>query len=130
MKMGAPRIGIGLVDVRDLAQAHLAAGYLAEAEGRHIISAHNSDFLAMAEALQPEFGEDYGLPKRAMPKWLVWLAGPGQGISRKFVSGNVNVPWKANNAKGKRALGVSYRPLKDSMVDMMDKMIADGAFGY
>lgn len=128
MKMGAPKIGIGLVDVRDLTQAHLAAGFLPEAHGRNIISAHNSDFLAMAEALQEDFGDDYALPKRAMPKWLVWLAGPSQGISRKFVKRNVNVPWRADNSKGERELGVSYRPLKESMVDMMSKMIADGAF--
>lgn len=126
MKMGAPRIGIGLVDVRDLARAHLAAGFVPEAHGRNIISGHNADFLMMAYALQAEFGDDYALPKRAMPKWLVWLAGPSQGISRKFVTRNVNVPWKADNAKGVKELGVSYRPLKESMVDMMRKMIADG----
>ncbi|TCL00392.1 dihydroflavonol-4-reductase [Shimia isoporae] len=128
MKMGAPRFGIGAVDVRDLAQAHLAAAYVEDAEGRHIVSAHNTDFLSMAEALEGRFGADYPLPKRAMPKWLVWLAGPSQGISRKTVTRNVNVAWKADNTKGKLALGLSYRPLKESMEDMMAKMVADGAF--
>jgi len=42
MKMGAPKMGVGIIDVRDLAEAHYKAGYTPEAEGRHIISAHNS----------------------------------------------------------------------------------------
>lgn len=128
MKMGAPRFCFGVVDVRDLAQAHLAAAYVAEAEGRHIISGYDTDFLEMAQALLPRFGADYPLPKRAMPKWLVWLVGPLQGISRKVVARNVNVPWRADNTKGKAALQARYRPMQDSMEDMMAKMIDDGWF--
>ncbi|KPA23633.1 short chain dehydrogenase [Shimia sp. SK013] len=129
MKRGAPRIGIGVVDVRDLARAHLAAAFVLQAEGRHIISGYDTDFLEMGQALMARFGTEYALPKRAMPKWLVWLAGPSQGISRKFVAGNVNVVWRADNSKGKAALGVQYRPMQESMEDMMAKMIEDGAFG-
>ena len=128
MKMGAPRFGFGAVDVRDLAQAHLAAAYIPQAEGRNIISAHNTDFLQLAEVLAARYGAAYPLPKRAMPKWLVWLAGPSQGISRKTVSRNVNVPWRADNSKGIRELGMTYRPLAESMEDMLEKMAADGAF--
>lgn len=34
-KSGAPRLGSGFVDIRDFAEAHLAAAYLPQAEGRH-----------------------------------------------------------------------------------------------
>ncbi|MBO9395785.1 NAD-dependent epimerase/dehydratase family protein [Shimia sp. R9_2] len=128
MKSGAPRYGMGVVDVRDVAQAHLAAAYLEEAEGRHIVSAQSADFFEMAEALRPRFGKDYALPTRVAPKWLVWLLGPSMDMPRKMVSRNVNVRWKADNSKSKRALGMTYRPMRESLEDMMDKMISDGAF--
>ena len=53
MKMGAPRAGFGVVDVRDLAQAHLAAAFTPGAEGRHIVSGHNTDLLALGQSLLP-----------------------------------------------------------------------------
>lgn len=128
MKTGAPRFAFGAVDVRDLSQAHIAAAFTPEANGRNIISGHNTDMLEMALTLQDRFGADYPLPKRAAPKWLVWLIGPLSGISRKTVSLNVNHPWKADNSKGRKELGVTYRPLQTSMQDMFQSMIEDGAF--
>ncbi|WP_299350976.1 NAD-dependent epimerase/dehydratase family protein [uncultured Shimia sp.] len=128
MKAGAPRFGIGAVDVRDLAEAHIAAAFMPEANGRNIISAQNTNLLEMGLALQDKYGADYPLPKRALPKWLVWLVGPFSGISRTTVTRNVNVEWKADNSKGRRELGLEYRPLKATMEDMFDQMIKDGVF--
>lgn len=128
VKAGAPRVGMGMVDVRDSAQAHIAAAFVPQASGRNIISGHNGDLLELGLVLQDKYGTDYPLPKRAMPKWLIWLAGPFTGISRKFVTRNVNVEWKADNSKGRRELGVTYRPLQETMEDMFAQMIASGAF--
>jgi len=129
MKSGAPRMGFGVIDVRDLAQAHLAAGFLPEAAGRHIISAHECDVFELSQELKGKFG-DYPLPARALPKWLVWLVGPlaGGGITRTYVARNVNVPFRADNSKGKRELGLSYRPLRNSMEEMFQQMIDAGQF--
>ncbi len=128
LKFGAPRLGIGMIDVRDLAQAHLAAAYLPEASGRNIVSAYESDLLELTLCLQERFGKDYPLPRRALPKWLLWLVGPSQGFSRKFVSRNVNVPWRADNSKAVRELGLTYRPMKQTMEDMFAQMATAGAF--
>ena len=127
-KFCAPRLGIGMIDVRDLAQAHLAAAYLPEASGRNIVSAYESDLLELTLCLQERFGKDYPLPRRALPKWLLWLVGPSQGFSRKFVSRNVNVPWRADNSKAVRELGLTYRPMKQTMEDMFAQMASAGAF--
>ena len=130
MKAGAPKWGFGTVDVRDLAQAHLAAAFVPEAQGRHIISAHETSLFDMSQTLCPKYEATYPLPKRALPKWLVWLAGPmaGGGITRKIVARNVNVPFRADNSKGKTELGLSYRPLQVSMEDMFQQMIDAGQF--
>ena len=125
LKMGAPRWGFGMVDVRDLANAHLAAAFLPEAKGRHIVNGHNTDMFEMAQALIPKYGKEYPIPKRVMPKWLMWLIGPlaGGGMTRKIVSLNIDVPWRGDNSKSIRELGMSYRPMKDSMNDMFQQLI-------
>lgn len=129
MKMGAPRVGLGAVDVRDVARAHAAAGYLPGAQGRHIVSGHNTDLLEMGRALLERYGDDYPIPRRALPKWLVWLVGPATaGISRRFVTRNVNVPWAADNSKSRQELGMQYRSLQESMEDMFAQMIEAGFF--
>ena len=128
MKAGAPRMGFGVVDVRDLAEAHYRAGFLPEAAGRHIISGHNTDLLEMAATLVPKFGDAYAIPRKALPKWLLWLVGPmmDKTMTRKIISQNVNLPWKADNRKSIRELGMSYRPLEESMVDFVQQMVDNG----
>jgi len=130
MKSGAPRYGMGAVDVRDLAYAQVAAAYLPEASGRHIISGHDTDFFEMAQNLIPKYGDQYPLPRKAMSKWLVWLFAPmvNKAMTRKIVSLNVNVPWKADNSKSIRELGVSYRPLEETMNDMFQQLIDNEVF--
>ncbi len=126
MKAGAPRAGLGVVDVRDLAQAHLAAAFVPGAEGRHIVSGHNTDLLAVGQSLLPRFGDRFALPRRALPKWLVWLVAPLSGLTRKFVARNVNHVWRADNSKSRKALGMTYRPLQESMQDMFGQMVEAG----
>ena len=128
MKSGAPRMGFGAVDVRDLAEAHFRAAFTPEAKGRYIISAHDTDLFAMAQALIDQYGDRYPIPRRAMPKWLVWLVAPvvNKALTRKIVSLNINVPWKGANGKSRRELGMQYRSLKESMNDFFQQMIDSG----
>jgi len=129
-KSGVPFMGMGAVDVRDLAQAHLAAAFRPAAKGRHIVSGHDTDFPALARTLLPKYGDDYPIARRVMPKWLVWLVGPmvNKALSRKVVSRNVGLPWKADNSKSIRELGVTYRPLEESMNDFFQQLVDTGAF--
>lgn len=128
MKAGAPRLGMGVVDVREVALAHVQAGFTPTAKGRYIVSGHNTDFFAMAQTLQAQFGKDYPLPTRALPKWLVWLVGPiaDKSLSRSMVSRNVGVPWRADNRKSQTELGVKYRPLAESMNDFFQQLVDAG----
>ena len=118
------------VDVRDVATAHLTAAFLPSATGRYIVSGHDSSFSDLAKILRDHFGDAYPFPKRTMPKWVVWLAGPlvDKAMTRKIISLNVNVPWKADNSKSIRELGVSYRPMEESLNDMFQQMVDNGVF--
>ncbi|MEN0072475.1 MAG: NAD-dependent epimerase/dehydratase family protein [Propionicimonas sp.] len=126
MRFGAPRLGIGAVDVRDVARAHLAAAYLPDAEGRHIVSAHDTDIFVMAQALIPRFSATHPIPTSAVPRPLVWLAAPSLGLTRTYVARNVDHVWRADATKSRRALGMRYRPLQESMEDMFGQVIAQG----
>jgi nucleoside-diphosphate-sugar epimerase len=127
LKFGAPRMGIGVVDVRDGAEAHFRAGFTPEAKGRYITSAHETDLLQMAESLLPKY-KKYSLPKQAIPKWLLLLVGPmvNKLFTKRFVRNNVNIPWKADNSKIKKDLGISFRPLKETMQDSFEALIEAG----
>ncbi len=128
MKMGAPKLGAGLVDVRDVADAHFLAGYTPAASGRYITSAHNTNFLEMGTVLLPKYGDKFPLPKKALPKWLLMLVGPmvNKLFTRRFIRNNVNIAWNADNSKIKKELGITFRPMKETMEDSFQVLIDEG----
>ncbi|NME72124.1 NAD-dependent epimerase/dehydratase family protein [Flammeovirga aprica] len=128
MKMGAPGLHIGIVDVRDLATAHFNAGFTPEAEGRHIISNESYTILQMADFLREKYGNAFPLPKNELPKWLVWLVGPMQGIPRKMVAKNFGYKWLVDNTKSKEKLGMKYRNASTTLNDFFGQLVDNGVF--
>lgn len=126
MKTGVPDFSIGVVDVRDVAEAHFAAGFIPGAEGRHIISAENTDFMTLSTFLQKRYGSAYPFPKKILPKFLIWLIAPAAGFKRKMIWLNVGYPWRVDNSKSKKELGIKYRPVEVSIVEMFQQMIDKG----
>ena len=131
LKSGVPRYGFGVVDVRDLAEAHYRAGFTPEAKGRYIVSGHDSDLADLASILREELGDRYPIPTRTLPKWLLWLVGPmvDKSLTRKVVRRNVGLPFRADNTKGVRDLGLTYRPLRETVVEMFLQMADHDVFG-
>jgi dihydroflavonol-4-reductase len=119
-----PNMGMGMVDVRDVAAAHIAAAYLPEASGRHVLSGHNSSLLTMARLLSPKF-PDYPVPTRAVPKPLLWLLAPylPGGMSRRYVWNNINVEASFDHTKSVTQLGIQYRPLDETGADMFQQLV-------
>ena len=130
MKSGVPAIQIGTVDVRDVADAHIRGAFLDDASGRHIVFKDVVSFLDLALMLSDKFDADYSLPKKELPKWLVWLIGPlvDKTFSRKMISRNFGHPWRGDNSKSVSALGLSYNSLKSSMEEMFQQMINQKRF--
>ncbi len=128
LKAGLPRLGLGVVDVRDLAEAHVRGAFTPEARGRYIVSGHDTDYFELAAALIERYGDDYPIPRRSLPKPLVWLFGPltDKTTTRAVVARNVGLPWRGDNRKGVRELGLTYRPMEESMNDFFQQMIDNG----
>jgi fido (protein-threonine AMPylation protein) len=77
----------------------------------------------MGRRLREHFGSRLPLPRNAIPKWLFKAVAPAFGVSRRYVEGNVDHPFVVDNGKSQRELGVTYRPLKKSLVDMVTQML-------
>lgn len=128
LKTGAPKMGIGVVDVRDVAESHYRAGFYPHASGRYITCAHNTDLLEVAQTLVPKYGESFPIPTKAAPKWLLMLIGPliNKSITRRFVKNNINVSWKASNSKIRTELDMQFKPLRETMEDSFESLIQEG----
>ncbi|ULQ47889.1 NAD-dependent epimerase/dehydratase family protein [Flagellatimonas centrodinii] len=130
MKPGVPDLRIGVVDVREVADAHVRAAFTPSASGRYILSGQDASLLDLADALRPRFGDRFPLPRRTLPKWLVWLSGPlvNKALTRKMVTRNMNLPWRADNRRSREDLGITYRPLAASMNDFFQQLVDSGQF--
>ncbi len=123
---GVPDMHFGMVDVRDVARAHLKAGFKPEAQGRHITSAGSMSLMQMARTLRQHFGAGYRFPKMVAPKFLVWLIAPLQGYSRKFIARNVGYRLQFDNRHTCRALDMEFRDPAQTLIEHFQQMIDDG----
>lgn len=123
---GAPDLALGCVDVRDVARAHIKAGFTPEAEGRYIVSGETYTMLGMGRVLRRRFGASYPFPRNKIPKAMFRLVAPAAGYTRDFVDQNVGWPLEFDNSRGVEQLGLTYRPVEDTLAEHFQQMIDDG----
>jgi len=125
-KMGVPELWMGIVDIRDVAKAHIKAGYIPEASGRHITVSGEATLLDLANILRKHFGDDYPFPRREAPKILFWLIAPMYDLTRKYVSKNIGIQIKLNNSYSKKDLSMSYIPIEQTIKEHFQQILDDG----
>ncbi|MBN8193990.1 aldehyde reductase [Bacillus sp. NTK074B] len=125
-KTGVPDLATGVVDVRDIAKAHMLAAFTPEAKGRYILSGGEITFKEIAKLIERNFPNEYPLPTRVVPKPLIWLIAPAVGLTRPYVSKNVGLPVKFNTEKSIKELGMTYRSLETTFTDQVNQMKRDG----
>jgi nucleoside-diphosphate-sugar epimerase len=123
-KSGVPDGRLAIVDVRDAARAHILGALEEKSTGRHILAAGTFSFLEVAKILNQNF-PTYPLPKRKLPKWLFVLVGPMFGLSRKYIKRNVGIPVNFDNSYSKQDLGLTYRPVQETITDHFTQLIED-----
>ena len=125
--MGVPHLVYGVVDVREVARAHLLAAFTPDAHGRYILSARELTMLQIGRILRRHFGWSYPFPLMQAPKFVVWAVGPLMGpVTREFVARNVNHPLRIDNARSRKELGVQYRQVEETFVEHFQQVIDDG----
>lgn len=122
-KSGVPELYFGLVDVRDVAQAHIFAAQNEEAVGRHILVNETMSMLDIAKILSNHFGADFPFPRKELSKTILYMFGFTQGITWKFVSENVGIPIQFDNSRSRNVLGVNYRPIQESVIELLEQIM-------
>ena len=126
LRTGVPDLTVGFVDVRDVAQMHLLAGFHPEAKGRYITVAGETTLLGIAQVLREHFGNAYPFPRFTVPKALVWAVGPLMGpVTRRFIRDNVGHSIRFDTRRS-RELGLQYRAIPDTLVAHFQQVLDDG----
>lgn len=124
-KSGVPELWNGIVDVRDVATAHIKAGFTPQASGRHILVNQELTLLDIAKNLRKYFGDSYPFPRREAPKFLFWLIAPMYNRTRDYVSKNVSIPIKFDNSYSKSDLDMSYIPIEQTIQEHFQQILDD-----
>jgi nucleoside-diphosphate-sugar epimerase len=121
-RSGLPDMQFELVDVRDVARAHLSAAKRKDAHGRHILVSEVINAEKLIELLHEIAPSNKRLPARIMPKWMIYLTAPVLGLSWKFVSRNIGHTVRMDNTYSKLDLGINYIPIDTMLRDHIDQL--------
>lgn len=121
-----PALPVGVVDVRDVADAHIAAAFIPKANGRHILNGMNTTFVGMFRSI----AEKYPPPKHSiptkeapLPKILLWALAPYIGMTRTYIKEELGYEVNFDNSKSKNELGIDYYPMEKTMQDMYQQLL-------
>ncbi len=126
-KSGVPDLSLAVVDVRDVALAHLRA--LTRSEGRHLVAAQVASLPMLAAMLRESFGTRFPIPTSTVPKALLYAVGPMMGFSWKFIRRNVGLELRMDNSKSRSALGLEYRPIAQALREQAEHLESAGLLG-
>lgn len=124
---GCPDIGWPVVDVRDLADAHIAAMINPEAAGKRFCCAiENTRIQDIALILARHFkGRGYNIPTRMLPNILVRFRALYNKTTRLVVN-DLGRRTQISNERIKKILNWKPRPLEETVVAMGESMIEKG----
>ena len=110
-----PKLHQGIIDVRDLATAHIEAIRRDEAAGERIIICSESLWFKEIGTILQDAYPDRRMPKGELPTWLVRF------MSRfkpelKLVAPNLGVLRNYNNQKAKDLLGMKFKPAEEAIL--------------
>lgn len=121
-----PRLYFGIVDVRDVALAHLRALELPEVSGRYILHNRGLWMREMAQMIAPRF-PDYPVPTWPLPDVAVYAASLfDKRLSFAFLRQQLGRSMVIDNSRSRRELGLEYRPLEETLVDTCQSFIELG----
>ncbi|WP_405622533.1 NAD-dependent epimerase/dehydratase family protein [Streptomyces sp. NBC_00076] len=115
---GAPDFSFTTADVRDVADAHIAAAEHADAKGRYIVAAPTmTSFHEMARIIRTRYPRDPRLPRTALPHWPVRVLGPAFGLTQDYIRKHLGIRFRVDNSRSVHELGLNYRPIEETVLD-------------
>ncbi|KAJ5999297.1 hypothetical protein N7451_007107 [Penicillium sp. IBT 35674x] len=115
--LGVPDMWFAIVDVRDVAAAHIQAAQNPDAHGRYILAhSRTYGFVELSRMLR-SITQSSRIPRNKIPNALVRMSGPVLGLSQKWLRLNLGVPFDIDNRASLDQLNVIYRPLEETLAD-------------
>ena len=124
-------INWGFVAVQDAAQSHILAMETETASGRYLCSGEAMDMKTLVALLSSSGFDAYSLPKldlsgkigSLLMKVLSFTQPRNTGV---YIRTNIGRTMRYDNAKIKRELGISFKPVKESIIDAVKDMVQWG----
>ncbi|MEU3854044.1 NAD-dependent epimerase/dehydratase family protein [Streptomyces sp. NPDC029554] len=126
---GVPRIGLEIVDVRDLVDVHLRAMTSPTAAGQRFLATGEFMWMPdMAKALHDGLGaRGSRVPTRQIPDFAVRLAARFRDPSLRAITPALGRRNRHSTDKARALLGWQPRPARQSVLDCANSLIAHGA---
>lgn len=123
-----PKVSIGVVDVRDVATAHLLALENPKSNGqRYLLSEKTLWFGDIGQILGAEFKKyGYKIPSTVVGKCPVWMMSIFDKQA-KLILDSIGIFYRFDNSKSVNELGIKYRPIETSLVEMGYSLIECGS---
>lgn len=110
-----PKLHQGVVDVRDVAKAHIAAMERTEAAGERFIVASETLWLKEVGAILREAYPDRKLPNGEIPTWLIRIMSLFNPMLKPLLP-NLSRWRNYDNRKARKVLGIDFIPAKTSIL--------------
>ena len=118
-----PDFRFGVVDVREVAAAHVRALEVEDAAGRYILNNRNAALTEMAGMLRSAF-PDRKTPKRTMPNFLMYgVALFDKRISFGFLKRSLSIVRRIDAHKSRDQLGIDYRSIESTVRDTGQSLV-------
>ncbi len=114
---GAPNFSFTVVDVRDVALAHLRAAEIESASGRYILARDQMvSFLQMARIVRKHTTGRFGVPIHQVPDFAVRLLGPRFGLSQDYIRKHLGITFAVDNHRSVDDLQIRYRSVAETVL--------------
>lgn len=115
---GAPDFSFTVVDVRDVATAHVQAAQRPSADGRYILAHPRMvSFAEMARIIRDRYPRNLLLPRHRLPDAVVRVLGPRFGLSQEYIRGHLGIQFAVDNSRSVEGLGLTYRPVEETVLE-------------
>ncbi len=126
MRLGAIDLSVGLVDVRDVAEAHIHALEREHAGGRYLCVNEVKNWLEICQLIQQVTeNTEYPLPTKFLPNWVLYIFGPLRGLSWRYLRQNLGYSFHVDTSRTIDELGVRFRSLERTFRDMVLQLERD-----
>jgi nucleoside-diphosphate-sugar epimerase len=121
-RTGVPKGMHAVVDVRDVAIAHLRAAFSPDSGYRFIAAPHHTTFLEMAAIVKKRYPR-LPVPTHCVPTWFFLLVGPLLGYPARFIRRNIGYEIWFDNTLIKDKLKMTFRPLEETLLDQVGQLL-------